>query len=115
MSRITLYQHSDVGGREDLELSEDNSRLEIIEMGDYGGNGWQETGRTRIVVEVLTKGVELYGIQEGIEKRAKKKWDRALFRLVKKLEDREISLSIFKKSVKYKPERHKYPQGQPRL
>jgi len=115
MNRITLFQYSDCGAREDLELSEDGTRLNIIEMSDYWGNGWIDTEKTRIATEVLTKGVKLGGLEGRIEVKAKKRWRKSLFRLVKKLSDGELSMAEFKRAIKYKPERHKYPQGQPRL
>ena len=114
MSRIILFQYSDCGAREDLELSDDGIDLYLIEMSDLTGK-WVEAERTRLATEVLTEGVKLGGIAAGIEKKAQKRWRKALFRLVKKVDEGDITMTEFKKAIKYKPERHKYPKGQPRL
>ena len=115
MNRVILYQDDYLGGRKDIELSDDGERLEIIELSKYVDDRWIEDERVRIPPQVLSKGIELNGIKEGIESSAKHKWERSLFRLFKKLKDGDISIIEFEKGIKYKAERHKYPKGQPRL
>ena len=115
INRITLYQYTDVGARQDLELSKDGKYLHLIDLTDYWGNGWIDTEVTRLPTEVLTRGVKLGGLETKIEQKAEKRWSKSLFRLVKKLSSGEITMVEFKRAIKYKAERHKYPKGQPRL
>ena len=112
-NRVTLYKYADVSSRADLELSD--NKLEIIEMSDYAGDGWQETMREEIPIEVLTKGIKLCGIQDKIEKKARHRWNRALFKLISKLDKGEITMSEFKNSIKYHKEKHAYPKRNPKL
>jgi len=110
-TRITIYQDADLNDRQDLEIS-DGGGLYIIEMSNYWGK-WKQVEKTLLPMEVLTKGIQL--ISHDIIKDAEKKWNKALFRLVKKLKDGTVTLEEFEKEIKYEPERHKYPKGQPRL
>jgi len=113
-SRIILVQDNDLNLRQDLEISEDGKNLYLYEMSNYWG-GWTQVEKTHLVIEVLTKGVTLGNIIPNIEKRYQKRSSRKLFRLVKKLGEGDMTMTEFKRAIKYKPERHRYPKGQPRL